>query len=132
MVRWAEAVGLPTGAETVVAEGAWQITVEGRDADAVVACTVAVVAVPRQAISSRATAHAVILAGAVTTAIVITAIGVAVPLRAVVDTIKAVEVRLFAAVARATRIPTFHVAGGTMAVVGALLLEMAPCLRRTF
>jgi hypothetical protein len=69
----------------------------------------------------------------VTTAIVITVIGVAVPLWVVVvDTIKALEVRRFAAVARATRIPTFRVAGGTMAAVGALLLEMAPCLRQTF
>ena len=64
---------------------------------------------------------------------VTTAIGVAVPLWvAVVDTIKALEVHRFAAVARATRIPTFRVAGGTMAAVEALLLEMAPCLRRTF
>jgi hypothetical protein len=65
-------------------------------------------------------------------AIVITAIGAVVPLWAVVDIIRALEVRRFAAVVRATRIPTFRVAGGTMAVVGALILEMAPCLRRTF
>jgi len=117
---------------TAVVEEAWLIAVEERDADAVEACTVAVVAVPRRAISSRATAHAGILVGVVTTATVITAIGEAVPLLAVVDTIKAPEAGLFAVVGRVTRIPTFRVAGDTMAGVGALLLEMAPWLPRAF
>jgi len=77
-------------------------------------------------------AHAGILVGVVTTATVITAIGEAVLLLAVVDTIKAPEAGLFAVVGRVMRIPTFRVAGDTMAGVGALLLEMAPWLPRVF
>jgi len=104
--------------------------VEERDADAVEACTVTIVAVPRRAINSRVTAPAVILAGVVITAIVITAIGAGVPLA--VDTIKAPEARLFAAVGRATRMPTSRVVGGMMAAVGALLLAMALWLPPAF
>ena len=133
MAQWAVGAGRAIGAGTAVVEEAWLIAVEERDADAVEACTVAVVAVPRRAISSRATAHAgILVVGVVTTATVITAIGEAVPLLAVVDTIKAPEAGLFAVVGRVMRIPTFRVAGDTMAGVGALLLEMAPWLPRAF
>ena len=105
---------------------------EEPDADAVGACTVAVVVAPRRAINSRVIAPAVILAGLVITGIVITAIDVAAPLSAVVDTIKAPEARLFAAVGRATGMLTFHVVGDTMAAAAALLLEMALWLPRAF
>lgn len=80
--------------------------------DAVVICTVAIVAAPRLAISPRATTHAATSAGVEITEIAITVIVVAVLSLGVV-TIKASAARLFVAVARVTRILTFRVAGDT-------------------
>ncbi len=96
---------------------------EDLDEDAVEACTVAAVAVPRRAINSRATAHAVTLAVAVITEIAIMAIGVAVLSLVVVDTIRAPEARHIAVVGKATHIPTFPVVGDTMVAVGVLVPE---------
>jgi hypothetical protein len=96
---------------------------------------VAVEAVPRRAINSRATAHAATLVAVVITEIVIMAIGVAVLSLAavvvvVVDTVRAPEARLFAVVGKAIHIPTFRVVGDLMAVAGILVLERALWLPR--
>jgi len=95
--------------------------VEELDEDAVEACMVAVVAVPRRAINSRATAHAATLVVVVITEIVIMAIGEAVLLLVVADTIRAPEARLFAVVGKATHIPTFRVVGDTTVAAGVLV-----------
>jgi hypothetical protein len=103
--------------------------VEELDEDAVEACTVAVVAVPRRAINSRAMAHAATLV-VVITEIVIMAIVVAVLSSVVADTIRVPEARLFAVVGKATHIPTFRVVGDTMAVAGVLVPERVSWLHR--
>jgi hypothetical protein len=97
--------------------------VEDLDEDAVEACTVAAVAVPRRAINSRATAHAATLGVAVITEIAIMAIGVAVLSLVVGDTIRAPEARHIAVVGKATHIPTFPVVGDTMVAAGVLVPE---------
>jgi hypothetical protein len=104
--------------------------VEELDEDAVETCTVAVVAVPRRAINSRATAHAATLVVVVITEIVIMAIGVAVLSSVVADTIRVLEARLFAVVGKATHIPTIRVVGDTMVVAGVLVPERVPWLHR--